>query len=591
MAKSGFIACIVLALILVVPAFAGPWNPNKVLSGDKSSGNTSECNDGAPCVADDAVAEAGPDQTINEGGTVHLDGSASKGSADRGSLPDIENYTCPFNSSNVNFPSEPLGSYVNFVKNGDFGTDMIDWEPHGQVSISNGFAYSGSKSLRVDGPNGTNSYVAQDIPDPGSLFLVYFWIHVVSLSDDPLVFELVRDWNPNTGSGRLVQRLEFYATETRWTAWDVDLVSMSPLTPGVWHRIVIAGDAYKKATCLWQDWSTAECVVQSGFAPFEADYLLIGDTSWQNSAGLAYLDKIIIVGTGAGTGTENPIVSYAWDLNDKEDSDGDGNYTDDVDATGPVVDATYGDNGDYIVTLTTTDSTGAVARDTATMHVLNLAPICIGINLTVTGGGDLGLRVAGRKWNTVNMTLLADNSSVATASVTRQPGSPDEQIAWIPGPFDSSKTYEAIVDYEPRDLNGSEIGGNPVWLVYGNKDNYSIIDHHTFNVQQSEKRGSKHWNHIDPWVVNLTGGLGSDEVEITAFAMDSGSDDITFTWDSTIVDIYFNDGRGPDPPDSPGGTFPFSASDTVRLPLIPGSFVDLVIGDDDGGTLAVRIDL
>ncbi len=48
-------------------------------------------------------------------------------------------------------------------------------------------------------------------------------------------------------------------------------------------------------------------------------------------------------------------------------------------------------------------------------------------------------------------------------------------------------------------------------------------------------------------------------------ATDPGSDDITFTWDwgdgtSATAKTYFNDGAGPDPYPSHGGTSPFTAT-------------------------------
>jgi len=48
---------------------------------------------------------------------------------------------------------------------------------------------------------------------------------------------------------------------------------------------------------------------------------------------------------------------------------------------------------------------------------------------------------------------------------------------------------------------------------------------------------------------------------------------------------YFNDGIGPDPYPSPGGTFPFTATDTqVHRYSLAGRFdIKLTVSDDDGG--------
>ncbi len=75
----------------------------------------------------------------------------------------------------------------------------------------------------------------------------------------------------------------------------------------------------------------------------------------------------------------------------------------------------------------------------------------------------------------------------------------------------------------------------------------------------------------------------------TALATDPGSDDLTFTWDwgegTTHTAVHYNDGLGPDPPLSPAGTFPFTATDTATAVWGDnGPFtVTLTVMDDDGG--------
>jgi len=539
------------------------------------------------------VADAGSDQTTNEGLAVHLDGSNSKGTTIGGTLPGILNYSCPFDPSNVQYPSEPQISYVNYVKNGDFGSNMAEWSPSGSVSISNGFAYSGSRSLLANTSVETYGFVSQAIPDPGNISLMYIWVYIVSASDDPLVVELISDWNPSTGYAKIMERFLFYQDRMAWTVWDQPAgeVSPSPMTPGAWHRLAFAADVLQDASCWWIDSSYAGCFVSSGITEFSPEHLLIGDTSWSDNAGIAYFDKVILLGFESSDAITAPITSYSWDLNERLDSNGDGNFTNDVDQTGPAVDAVYGDNGVYVVTLTITDSLNSSASDTATVTVRNSNPLILSFKTSLSASGDLGLRVAGRKWNVVNLTLYAGRVETANASIIRMPGSPDEQVAWIAGPFDPSAELEAIVTYEPANLDGKEVGANPVWLVTGTADNFTVIDHHTFNVQQSKNRNSSHWNHIDPWVVNLTARLPSSQAVISVLAMDKGSDDLTFTWDGAITHTYLNDGVGPDPPNSPWGTYPSYASDQVGLYYTPGMSVQLVVSDDDGGTVAVTISI
>jgi hypothetical protein len=68
------------------------------------------------------------------------------------------------------------------------------------------------------------------------------------------------------------------------------------------------------------------------------------------------------------------VTSYTWDFDANVDSDGDGNYINDVDATGPTPTHIYGDDGVYTVTLTVTDTQNLSDTDTCIITVNNLAP-------------------------------------------------------------------------------------------------------------------------------------------------------------------------------------------------------------------------
>jgi hypothetical protein len=70
-----------------------------------------------------------------------------------------------------------------------------------------------------------------------------------------------------------------------------------------------------------------------------------------------------------------PALQYEWDLDDQTDSNGDGEYTNDGDATGITVNHTYGDNGIFNATLTVTDGDGLQDTDTVQVTVLNVPPV------------------------------------------------------------------------------------------------------------------------------------------------------------------------------------------------------------------------
>ena len=81
----------------------------------------------------------------------------------------------------------------------------------------------------------------------------------------------------------------------------------------------------------------------------------------------------------------------------------------------------------------------------------------------------------------------------------------------------------------------------------------------------------------------------------TATAADPGSDDLTFIWDwgdgtPATATTYYNDGIGPDPYPSPGGTFPFTATDTQAHAVATiWTHVTLTVLDDDGGSVVLTL--
>jgi PKD repeat protein len=245
----------------------------------------------------------------------------------------------------------------------------------------------------------------------------------------------------------------------------------------------------------------------------------------------------------------------------------------------------FGDSGVFVVTLRVTDNDNLSATDTCNITVQNVDPTVTIESITMEV--EIGLRVAGRKYNNVSMKLYEDENSLGSVSIERLPGSPNVQIAWIPLSINFSKSYNATVTYTPEDP--PNIGANPVW-IYVKSQNGSIKKiHHTFNVQQSKKMDSEHWNHIEPWEVDLSGNFIGLPFEITSHITDPGSDDetLTYTYGSQVKTVtYLNNPPNPDFYPSPEVN-PVDIMDTTTLVYEGPGIVMLVVRDDDNVRLGV----
>jgi hypothetical protein len=204
---------------------------------------------------------------------------------------------------------------------------------------------------------------------------------------------------------------------------------------------------------------------------------------------------------------------------------------------------------------------------------------------------EIGLRVAGRKFNEVGMTLYEEGISAGYVLIERMPGSPDDKMVWIPIRFDMTKSYSAMVTYVPEDP--PNIGGNPIW-IYIRLPNGSIQEiHHTFNVQQSKKRGSDHPNHVEPWEVDLNEYLIGLPFEVASHITDFGSDDVTLAYiyrSQNVTVIYLNNPPNPDPFPSPEIN-PRDIYDITDLTYEGPGLLTLLAYDDDGGIETFSIHL
>lgn len=327
------------------------------------------------------------------------------------------------------------------------------------------------------------------------------------------------------------------------------------------------------------------------------DYLYVLENAYEPPVADAGPDQVIYEGDVVyfnGSGIYDPdgdITSIDWDF-------GDGLHSNLQNSS-----HVYGDDGIYTVTLTVIDSQGLTDTDICNITVLNVEPTAsLAVNMTMNA--EIELKVAGSKWSNVGLTLYEEDEPVGYLEVERWPGNPDDNPGYedptLPATIDLSKSYKAIVTYDPYPDDNDEIkgdqpnngkdkkdnAGNPVWIILRFADGNETKIHHTFNTEQSMIRDSEHPNHIEPWEVNLSSCIIGQPFEITSHVTDPGSDDeiLTYSYGSQLIDVtYLNNPPNPDPYPSPE----VNPRDIIHVASIFYEGSDtliLTVEDDDGGT-------
>lgn len=269
---------------------------------------------------------------------------------------------------------------------------------------------------------------------------------------------------------------------------------------------------------------------------------------------------VMLDGSGSSD-IHNSLLTYSWSPA--------ANLDDPTSAT-PLY--TGVDDAVDVLTLTVDDEGGDVSAaealtdsDSATVTVVNVPP-------TVTATGD-----------------SIDEGGTAVVSATFDD----------PGTLD---THTATIDWDdgtvPQAVTVVELATG-VEHVYGDNGAFNVL------VTVTDDDGGEGVDqavvtvgNLDPSLTLDTAGAisfpGGDYLVVNAGAelpgsaegSDPGSDDLTFTWSVGDINTYFNDGIGPDPLPSPGGTFPFEASDTIDAVYAEPGVTELsvTLTDDDLGS-------
>jgi hypothetical protein len=146
------------------------------------------------------------------------------------------------------------------------------------------------------------------------------------------------------------------------------------------------------------------------------------------------------------------------------------------------------------------------------------------------------MRISGQTGNTVELQIIQEGQVIASGSINRTAGSPNEQEITIIANIDLSKPYYARLIF---DSGLDSAGATPVWLIIdGKKTKVATFKTSTNNPTT-----------VQVMDVPLKGlfTIAGKEISFQAEASESGQDVLTFEWNfgdgsDTIIHTYTSDG-------------------------------------------------
>ncbi len=278
---------------------------------------------------------------------------------------------------------------------------------------------------------------------------------------------------------------------------------------------------------------------------------------------------------------------------------------------------TYGDNGVYTVDIMAIDDDMGYVWDTAANQPMEalpspsmshrLIPVTVdNVDPTISAGiqafltANVCLRVSGSSWGAVSLKMYTDGVQSSGATVTRTPGSPNDQAKCSVMRIDvlARHTFRGTVDFTP--LAGKTSGSNKFWVIIDpwrkvNPGHGETVFSGTFKVQNPA--GWAKSIDLPSLKRNLFDQGRGATVEFSATAVDPGTDDLAFVWmwdDGKVATVNIHQNKDGSvtasaigDPQRLGYTEPFfdRTANTVRSPLGP---MNSVVRDT--ATHVVKID-